>query len=123
MLALIAVGCTDGRSQIWSQAPGRPQAIALSRSIALIDAPARRVVALSTDGSGGLSLRSTPTARGVAAAVPAPDGSKLYLLTAGHRATLGDSIPDEKPRLTAYDDGPAAPIEIDLGLTDPHRTD
>ena len=118
-LALIALGCTDGRSQIWSQAPGRPQAIGLSRSIALIDAPARRVVGLSADGSGGLSLRSTPTARGVAAAVPAPDGSKLYVLTEGHRAALGDSIPDEKPQLTAYDDGPAAPIQIDLGLTDP----
>ncbi len=77
------------------------------------------MVGLSAGGNGELSLRSTPTGRDVVAAAPAPDGSKLYLLTAGHRATLGDSIPDEKPRLTAYDDGPAAPIEIDLGLTDP----
>jgi hypothetical protein len=118
-VVLIALGCTDGRSPIWSQPPGRPQAIGLSRSVALIDAPARRVVALGADGSGGLSLRSTPTARGVVAAAPAPDGSKLYLLTEGHRAALGDPIPDEKPRLTAYDDGPAARVEIDLGLTDP----
>ena len=64
-------------------------------------------MALSADGSGGLSVRSTPTARGVVAAAPAPDGRKLYVLTEGHRAALGDAIPDEKPRLTAYDDGPA----------------
>jgi len=117
--ALIALGCTDGRSQIWSQPPGRPQAIGLAQSVALIDAPARRVVALSTDGSGGLSLRSTPTARGVLATAPAPDGRKLYVLTAGHRATLGDPIPDEKPKLTVYDDGPAETVTIELGLTDP----
>lgn len=117
-LALVAA-CTDGRSQIWSQPPGHLQAIGLLQSVALIDTPARRVVGLSAGANGDLTLRSTPTGRDVVAAAPAPDGRKLYLLTAGHRATLGDSIPDEKPRLTAYDDGPAAPIEIDLGLTDP----
>jgi hypothetical protein len=121
MLALLiaAAGCTDGRSEVWSQPAGRPQAIGLARSVALIDALARRIVALSAGASGALSLRSTSTARAVVAVAPAPDGSKLYLLSAGHRAALGDSIPDEPPRLTAYDDGPASPVEIDLGLTDP----
>ena len=118
-LLIAAAGCTDGRSDVWSIPSGRPQAFGLARSVALIDAPARRIVALSTDANGGLTLRGTPTARAVVAAAPAPDGSKLYLLSAGHRAALGDSIPDERPRLTTYDDGPAPPVEIDLGLTDP----
>ncbi len=117
--ALIAVGCTDGRSDVWSQPAGQPQAIGLARSVAVIDTPAQRVVALGITAGGNLTLRSTPTARDVVAAAPAPDGSKLYLLTAGHRATLGDSIPDERPLLTAYDDGSAPPVAIDLGLTDP----
>jgi len=114
-----AIGCTDGRAGVWSQPAGQPLAIGLRRSLALIDAPAQRVVALSTTAGGALGLRSTPTGRDVVAAAPAPDGSKLYLLTAGHRATLGDSIPDERPRLTAYDDGAGPPIAIDLALTDP----
>jgi len=119
VLTLIAGGCADGRSEVWSEPPAHVQAFGLKRSVALIDTPARRVVALSAGENGELGLRSAPTGRDVVAAAPAPDGSKLYLLTAGHRAALGDSIPDEKPRLTAYDDGPAEPTQIDLGLTDP----
>lgn len=118
-LTSIAVGCTDGRSEVWSEPPSHVQAIGLLQSVALIDTAARRVVALSAGANGELTQRSAPTGRGVVAAAPSPDGTKLYLLTAGHRATLGDSIPDEKPRLTVYDDGPAEPTQIDLGLTDP----
>jgi hypothetical protein len=111
--------CGGGRSDVWSQPIGTPQAIGLAQSVALIDGGARRVVALSATAGGALTVRRTPTGRNVVAAIAAPDGHKLYLLSAGHRATLGDAVPDERPRLTAYDDGPAPPMEIDLGLTDP----
>ena len=87
--------------------------------MALLDLPAQRIVALGASTGGGLTLRHTPTRREVVAAAASPAGDKLYLLSAGHRAALGDPIPDEAPRLTAFDDGPAPPVEIDLGLTDP----
>ena len=119
LLLALAIPACGGRPAIWSEAVEKPRAIGLARSIALLDLQAQRVVALSAAPGRALSLRQTPTGRQVVAAVPAPDGQKLYVLTAGHRAGLGDPIADERPRLTAIDDGPLAPVEIDLGLTDP----
>ncbi len=117
--AASAGSCGGGRSEVWSQPIAKPQAIGLAQSVALIDVGARRVVALAAAPDGALAVRRTPTGRDVVAAAAAPDGHKLYVLTAGHRATLGDAVPDERPRLTAYDDGPAPAVNIELGLTDP----
>jgi hypothetical protein len=119
ILLALAVPACGGRPAIWSQPVEKPRAIGLARSVALLDLQAQRVVALSAAPGGALSLRRTPAGRGVVAAAAAPDGQKLYVLTAGHRAGLGDPIADERPRLTAIDDGPMAPVEIELGLTDP----
>ena len=114
-----AGGACGGRPDVWSKPIANVQAIGLARSVALIDSQARRVVSLGANADGTLVLRRKPTARQIVAAAPAPDGGKLYLLSAGHRAALGDPIADEAPRLTVIDDGPAQPAEIDLGLTDP----
>ena len=113
-----AGGCGD-RAAGWSTPVGEPQAIGLAHSVALLDLPAQRIVALAAAPGGALALRHTPTRRNVVAAAPSPRGDKLYLLSAGHRAALGDPIPDQPPLLTAFDDGPAPPVEIDLHLTDP----
>ena len=120
LLTLAAgVGACGGRPDLWSHPIGKLQTVGLAQSVALIDPQARRIVSLGASADGTLSIRRTPTARATVAAAAAPDGRTLYLLSAGHRATLGDPIADEHPRLTAFDDGPAAPIEIELGLTDP----
>jgi hypothetical protein len=113
-----AGGCGD-RAGGWSAPAGQPQAIGLAHSVALLDLPAQRIVALAAAPHGALAPRRTPTRRNVVAAASSPRGDKLYLLSAGHRAALGDPIPDEEPLLTAFDDGPALPVEIKLGLTDP----
>jgi hypothetical protein len=114
-----AVGGCGGRPEGWSAPIDQVQAIGLRHSVALLDLPAQRIVALAAEPGGALTLRHQPTLRNVVAAAPSPAGDKLYVLSAGHRATLGDPIPDEAPRLTAFDDGPAERVEIELGLTDP----
>ena len=118
VLALAVPAC-GGRPAIWSLPVDKPRAIGLAHSVALLDLQAQRVVALSAAPDRALALRQTPTGRQVVAAAAAPDGQKLYVLTAGHRGGLGDPIADEPPRLMAIDDGPMVPVKIDLGLTDP----
>jgi hypothetical protein len=121
-LLLAAAGC-GGRPDAWSQPASAPQVVPLASSVALIDTPANRVVSLSVrNAANDLAITRVPTGRDIVAADPAPDGSALFVLTAGHRAALGDPLPDELPRLLVIPDvggGAAAPESIDLGLTDP----
>jgi hypothetical protein len=122
---ILAPGCGD-RPQIWSQSPSGVQAFGLASTVVLLDPPARRAVALSVAGDSQ-NLTTTPIRlrHDIVATASEPDGSKMYVLTAGHRAQLGDPQPDEAPALTVIEDGkngaPPSAREIDLGavLSDP----
>ena len=118
-----APGC-GGRDDTWTQPVETPvTSIALQTSVAILDRPADRVVLLSAGTEQSLSTRAIPTGRNIVNAVALPDGSKLFVLSAGHRAVLGDSQPNEAPSLTVIDGvgADSKPVRFDLGavLTDP----
>jgi hypothetical protein len=118
---LAALGCGD-RPATWSASTSGAQSFGLTGAVALLDRPANRVVALGVAADGTLTSSRLPTGQGVVAAKVGPQGQRLYLLSAGHRGGLGDTQPDEKPRLTIVDGGttPATARDLDLGvLTSP----
>ena len=120
-LALGVVGC-GGRPATWSTPVNNGQAFGLSNAVVLVDPPANRVVALGVDGEGTLTRTPLPTGHAVVATAVGPKGGKLFVLSGGHRGGLGDSQPDEAPRLTIVD-GTTTPatsrdIQLDL-LSDP----
>jgi len=118
-MMVAAAGC-GGRPDAWGQPPGELQAFALSTSVALVDAPADRVLSLKVGSAANdLAVTRFATGRNIVAAAPAPGGDKLYVLTTGHRAALGDTLPDEAPRLTVIPDAGGDAQTIDLQLTDP----
>jgi hypothetical protein len=131
-LAVTALGCglacgigCGARPDIWSQPTGGDvHAFGLAASVALVDVPAHRVVALTAGANQELTATRLETGHGVLAFTALPDGSQLYVLSGGHRAALGDSQPDEAPRLTIVgvdSNGTPQKRDIDLGgvLTDP----
>jgi hypothetical protein len=122
MLAALAGAC-GGRPDVWSEPTSSTQVFALARSVALVDPPAHRVVSLGVrDVGGGLALGHTAFGQGGVTAAAAPAGDKLYVLSSGHRAALGDSMPEERPALTVISDAvtdAGTGTTIDLGLTDP----
>ena len=79
---------------IWSQPIAKPQAIGLAQSVALHRSRrARRVVALSAAPGGALAVAAARRPAATSSPPPPrPTGTQLYVLTAGHRATLGDAI-------------------------------
>jgi hypothetical protein len=116
-VAPLAAGCGD-RPAVWDTPASGASSYGLEKAVALIDAPANRVVALGVDADGALTSTRLPIGHGVAAAKVGPGGGRLYVLTAGHRSTLGDTQPDESPRLTIIDGTttPATKRDIDLDL-------
>jgi hypothetical protein len=124
VVAVAAIGC-GGRPDIWSQPAAKDvHAFGLAASVALVDVPAHRVVALTVDVNQELTATRIDTGHSVLASTALPDGSALYVLSGGHRATLGDSQPDESPKLTIVDvdstTGMPRSRDIKLGgLTDP----
>jgi hypothetical protein len=127
LLALLAAGC-GGRAGTWSASVTGTQAYGLTSVVALVDPPANRVVALGVDNDGTLTETPLPTGQDIVATTVGPTGNKLFVLTAGHRAGLDDSQPDEPPGLTIVDGSkwsangarPATALTIPLtGLADP----
>jgi hypothetical protein len=120
--AALALGC-GGRPDVWSSSPSSARAYGLANAVVLHDADAQRVVALGVDRDGALTETRAATGRDVVATAVDPQRTHLYLLSAGHRGGLGDSAPDEAPRLTVVDGGGAVATTraIDLGgvLSDP----
>ncbi|HET6282864.1 MAG TPA: hypothetical protein VFH73_18005 [Polyangia bacterium] len=122
-----AFGC-GGRPEAWSTAIEQPAvSFGLTGAVAVLDRPADRVVLLTAEPDQRLRTRSVATGRNITNAVALPDGSKLFVISAGHRAHLGDKETDQPPSLTVIDgavdpDG-KQPVSkrIDLGgvLTDP----
>jgi hypothetical protein len=116
-LAPLAQGCGD-RPAIWDQPAAGATSFGLEKAVVLVDAPANRVVSLGVAADGSLTSTHLPTGHGIAAAKVGPSGGRLYVLTGGHRGGLGDTQPDEKPRLTIVDGttSPATARDIKLGL-------
>src|SRR5262249_10584481 len=117
VLVAVSAGC-GGRPEIWDEPAAGATSYGLTKAVVLVDPPAHRVVSLGVGADGTLSSTSLPTGQGVVTAKAGPGGGRLYVLSSGHRGGLGDSQPDESPRLTIVDGttNPATPREIDLGL-------
>ena len=107
-LGAAALGC-GGRPGTWDQGTSNGQAYGLTSAVVLVDAPANRVVALGVDDARGLTRTPLPTGHDVRATQVGPLGDKLFVLSGGHRAALGDKQPDESPQLTIVD-GTASPV-------------
>jgi len=122
-----ALGC-GGRPEAWSAPIEQPViSFGLSGSVAVLDKPADRVMMLTAEPEQRLRTRAIATGTNITNAVALPDGSKLFVVSAGYRARLGEKKLDQSPSLTVIDgavdpDG-RQPISkrIDLGavLTDP----
>jgi len=122
LAAGMAVAGCDGRSNVWTMDPGSLATFGLGQSIAIVEPPARRVVALTVDDQQNLQETRLPTGTGVLAVAPQPNGQHLYVLSGGFTPGLGDERAFEAPRLTVITDGsPPTAEAIDLGdkLTDP----
>jgi hypothetical protein len=120
-LGVVALGC-GGRAADWSLPVEGVQAYGLSQSVVLVDTEVNRAVSLGVDGHGALTETPLRTGHDIVATAVGPDGHHLYILTAGHRGTLGDTQPDEAPRLTIVDGttSPATSRDVSLDvLTDP----
>ncbi|HVZ74392.1 MAG TPA: hypothetical protein VHJ20_18555 [Polyangia bacterium] len=120
-LGTLALGC-GGRPDVWSR-PASANAYGLSNAVVLHDVNAQRVVALTASGDGALSASSFGTGTDVVATAVDSAGARLFLLSAGHRAMLGDTQKNEAPALMVVDGSAAAATTrtIDLGgvLSDP----
>jgi hypothetical protein len=108
LLALVASAGLDGgcggRPDYWSRPiDSSPPAFGLPGAVALVDAEATRVVLLTPGPNQSLTSTSIPVGPDILNAVPSPDGSKLFVVSAGHRAGIGDAQPDESPSLTVID--------------------
>jgi hypothetical protein len=108
--AAIAASACDSEPDVWDTVPSSPvQAIGLAGSVALVDAPAERVMMLAVEQDLTLATRSVPIGEGFVAASKTPDDQKLLVLTRG-----------VVPRLEATDEGPT--LRVIDGGTDPRLT-
>jgi hypothetical protein len=116
-----AAGC-GGRAAFWSSPiDSSPPAFGLPGAVALVDAQADRVVLLTPGAGQSLTTSSIAVGPDILNAVPSPDGTKLFVVSGGHRAGIGDSRPDESPSLTVIDPSGATVVKKYLfgSLTDP----
>jgi hypothetical protein len=119
LAAALLAGC-GGRDAFWSKTLAfDPLAFNLGSQVAIVDSPANRVVVLTAGADQSLTTTSIPVGVNILNAVPSPDGAHLYVVSAGHRARLGDSQPDQPPSLTVIDPG-ATSRRYDLtNITEP----
>ncbi len=118
LLGGLLAGC-GGRDAFWSQPiASQPLAFDLRTEVAVVDSPAHRVLLLSAGPDQSLTTTPVNVGVNILNAVPSPDGTRLYVVSAGHRATLGDPAPDESPSLTVIDE--TGPRRYDLtNITEP----
>jgi hypothetical protein len=123
--ALTFLAACGDRPAAWSAGTGGARAFGLEGAVVVVDPPANRAVALEAGADGDpLAVVTTrlPLGHDIVATQVGADGRHLYVLSAGHRAALGDPRPDEAPRLTIIDGGahPTAARDIVLDtLSDP----
>jgi hypothetical protein len=119
--AALAASCGD-RPAFWSSPVATaPPAFGLPGAVALVDADVNRVVLLTPGASQTLTTQSISVGANILNAVASPDGTKLFVVSAGHRAGIGDQQPDESPSLTVIAPGATTPVQKYLltTLTDP----
>jgi hypothetical protein len=117
--AMLAAACGD-RPPEWSRSTDGASAFGLRSAVALVDPSAERVVMLQALEAQGLARAPIALGRNVVNVRPSPHGEKLFVLSAGHRAVIGDDQPDEAPSLTVIDpraDQPTRRYDLDF-LTD-----
>ena len=117
-VAIAGTGCGD-RPEAWSQPASIDAAFGLNRAVAVLDAPANRVVLLIPGPAQSLRTESIPVGRNVLTVAVSPSKEKLFVLSAGHRARIGDDELDEKPSLTVIHPGQPARGYVLATLTDP----
>jgi hypothetical protein len=119
--AALSAGC-GGRSDYWSSPiDSSPPAFALPGAVALVDVQATRVVLLTPGVNQSLTSTPIPVGPNILNAVASPDGRKLFVVSGGHRAQIGNAQPDESPSLTVIDPSQPVPAQKYLltTLTDP----
>jgi hypothetical protein len=104
--AVATAGC-GGRSAIWSEPANVDASYGLTGAVAIVDGPANRVVLLVPGADQSLRLEHVPVGGHILNVLPSPKHNKLLVLSAGHRATVGDDEPDEDPSLTVIECGDA----------------
>jgi hypothetical protein len=119
-LAVAVGGCGD-RPPAWSEPASLDQTFGLTGGVAIVDAPADRVVLLIPGAGQSLRIEPVAVGRHILTVMPSPQGNKLFVLSAGHRAKIGDNEADEKPSLSVIEPGAAALVRrYELAaLTDP----
>jgi hypothetical protein len=117
-LALLA-GC-GGRAPFWgSPIATSPAAFNLGDQIALVDTGADRIVLLTAGANQSLTTTAIPVGVNILNAATSPDGTKLFVVSGGHRAQLGDDQPSEWPSITVIGPG-AETARYDLqNISDP----
>jgi hypothetical protein len=106
--AIAVAGC-GGRSAFWSgTVDSAPPAFDLGNAVALVDAAADRVVLLTPGAEQALATTSIPVGRDILGAAVSADGGKLFVVSGGHRAAIGDDEPDQAPSLTVIAPGAGA---------------
>jgi hypothetical protein len=118
-VAVLLAGC-GGRAPFWSNAvESSPPTFDLGDRIALVDASADRVVLLAAGPDQSLTTTAIPVGVNILNAATSPDGKKLFVVSGGHRARLGDDQRSEWPSITVIASG-AEPARYDLtNITDP----
>lgn len=118
-LCALLAGC-GGRDAFWSgPIASQPFAFDLGSEVAIVDSPSHRVVLLSAGPDQRLTTAPVNVGVNILNAVASPDGTRLYVVSAGHRARLGDPQPNEPPSLTVIQAG-APPRRYDLTtITEP----
>ncbi|MBW2531992.1 MAG: hypothetical protein JRI55_10940 [Deltaproteobacteria bacterium] len=94
--ALTALGGCDDRSEVWDASLPQPNAFGLQGAVALIDAPAERLLLMDVTGDLELQPAAHFIGPGFATAKTTPDGHRLLVLSRG-----------VVPRRTAEDDPPS----------------
>lgn len=117
--AALVAGC-GGRAPFWSSpiAPS-PATFNLGDEIALVDTSADRVVLLNAGANQSLTATAIPVGVNILNAATSPDGKKLFVVSGGHRAQLGDDQPNEWPSITVIASGAGAARYDLTNITDP----
>jgi len=117
--AALVAGC-GGRASYWSSPiASSPPTFGLGDEIALVDTGADRVVLLTAGANQSLTTTVIPVGANILNAAASPDGAKLFVVSGGHRAQLGDDQPNEWPSITVIAAG-AQSARYDLtNITDP----
>ncbi len=121
--AALVAGC-GGRAPYWSSPiatspPTFNLGDEMGGEIALVDTSADRVVLLTAGANQSLTTTVVPVGVNVLNAAASPDGQKLFVVSGGHRAQLGDDQPNEWPSITVITAGAQSARYDLMNITDP----